>query len=209
MIEKFLDLIFPKLCLNCKKQGEGYICSSCFKYLNLDFNIKKIKNRPYELLVYLSRYESDMRTKMLKFKFGDSPYIAEYFIEILVKNDKIIKLLKEFDLIIPVPMFIKKKLSRGYNQTELLAKNLSKNIEIPYDISILKRVSEGKTQSTLHRLERLNNIERVFEVEQNINGKKVILLDDIFTTGATVEVCSKILKKSGAKEICVLTICRT
>ena len=210
MIDKILDVIFPKVCVDCGKQGEGIICTSCFFNLHLINQIKKEYRKNYDYLVYLSKYKDEMRSKLLKFKFYDSAYLSEYFTELLIRSENICNFLKKFDLIIPVPMYKDKKLRRGYNQTELITKNFSNKIGIKYDMNVLKRVKSGTTQSLLNKDDRIKNVANVFDIENEwkIKDKNIILFDDIFTTGATVEVCSKIIKKAGAKKVCVLVICK-
>lgn len=211
MIEKFLDILFPKVCLNCGKQGESYLCSSCFFKLDLKYKILLIQNKPYNFLIYLGKYKNEVRQKLLKFKFYDEAYINEYFLEFLLKDENIKSFLKNFDLIIPVPMFKTKKLKRGYNQTELLAENLSKNLNIEYNKNILIKSKENKTQSLLELSERKQNVENVFEIKNSfeVKNKNIILIDDIFTTGSTVQVCSELLKRAGANKIAVLVIAKS
>lgn len=210
MIDKILNFMFPKKCLECGKQGEHYICSSCFNLIKVNSRIFEIKNKNYNYFAYMDIYTDKLRKQMLKFKFSGKAYYAEYFIDVLSKNKQVLKFLKNFDVIIPVPMHKNKRELRGYNQTELLAKWLSKKINVIYDFNVLYKKAENKTQSLLSKQERLENVCKVFEVKNNnkISNKNIILLDDIFTTGATVEICSKILKLFGASTICVLTIAK-
>ena len=210
MIEKILNILFPKMCLNCGKQGEGYLCSSCFLKSNFKFKIIPVKNKCYNYLIYLGKYKNEIRRKMLDFKFYNKAFINEYFLEFLLKNKNICAFLKNFDLIIPVPMFKTKKLKRGYNQTELLGKNLSKKLGLEYLEDVLVKIKENKTQSLVLKNERKQNVKNVFKIENPfyIKNKKIILVDDIYTTGATIDECTKLLKKSGVKEILVLVIAK-
>ncbi len=210
MIEKILNILFPKMCLNCGKQGEGYLCSSCFLKSNFKFKIIPVKNKHYNYLIYLGKYKNEIRRKMLDFKFYNKAFINEYFLEFLLKNKNICAFLKNFDLIIPVPMFKTKKLKRGYNQTELLGKNLSKKLELEYLEDVLVKIKENRTQSLVLKNERKQNVKNVFKIENPfyIKNKKIILVDDIYTTGATIDECTKLLKKSGVKEILVLVIAK-
>jgi ComF family protein len=211
MIENILNIIFPKSCLNCGKQGEGYICSSCFSLAKTNLHIEETQNEIYDYFIYLDDYKKDIRTKMLALKFYNKAYIAEYFAELIIKSNKINSFLKNFDSIIPVPMFKNKKNLRGYNQTELVAKILSKKLDIPIDTNYLVKAKENKTQSLLKVHEREENVKGVFEINSkstlNINTS-IILIDDIFTTGATIRECSRILKESGIEKICILVIAK-
>ena len=205
MIEKILNIIFPKTCLKCGKQEGQYICSSCLHSLNCKIYFMKAKNKLYNYLIYLFKYKNQARKDMINFKFNDKAFMAEYFIEFLCYNNKLAKFLKTFDFIIPVPTTLNKKKARGYNQTELLAENLSKRLNIPVNKNILIKMKNNKTKK-----ERSINVKNVFSIRNQmiIKNKKIILIDDIFTTGFTINECSKILKENSVKEICVLIICK-
>ena len=114
--------------------------------------------------------------------------------KIILNDEKICSFLKKYDIIIPVPMYKKRKQSRGYNQTELISKKLAKDLKIESSNKVLRKVIDTKKQSTLTKKERIKNVENV------------ILLDDIFTTGSTLNECSRMLKLAGTKEIAILTI---
>lgn len=211
MIGKILDILFPKICLNCGKKEGSYLCSSCFSVLDLDYKILPVQNKLYTNIIYLGKYKDDIRKKILNFKFYNKPYINEYFLEFLIKNKNICDFLKKFDLIIPVPMFKNKRLKRGYNQSEIFAKNLGKKLDIKFDNKVLVKYKENKTQSLLELNQRRKNVKDVFKIKDSykIKEKNIILVDDIYTTGATVDSCSKILKKFGANRIVVLVISKS
>lgn len=211
MIENLLNIIFPKICLRCSKQGEGYICSSCFKSFKNSIRLEKIYNKSYDYLVYLDRYKLYTRKNILAMKFSEKSYFVDFFVEIIYKSNEIVSFLKNFEYIIPVPMQKSKKLERGYNQTELLAISISKKLNIKCDYKSLIKTKENITQSLLLKEYRWENVKNVFEILniKNIKDKKIILVDDIYTTGATVLECSNILKKAGASKICVLVVAKT
>ena len=107
-------------------------------------------------------------------------------------------------------MYKTKQSVRGYNQCELIAKELSKELNVNFEKNNLIKIKDTKTQSTLSKSQRKENIKGAFQInnEARIKNKKIILIDDIYTTGSTVNECSRILKKSGAKEIIVVTIAK-
>lgn len=211
MIENLLDILFPKICLNCGKYGKNYLCSSCFDKMDLRFKIFPISKKSYNFLIYLGKYKEEIRKRLLEFKFYNKAYINEYFLEFLIKDKNICDFLNKFDIIIPVPMHKDKKLRRGYNQTEIFAKNLSKKLNLGYEDDVLIKFKENKTQSLLLPNERTKNVRDVFRIKNSfkLKNKNIILVDDIFTTGATVNVCSSLLKKSGASEIIILVIAKS
>lgn len=111
----------------------------------------------------------------------------------------------EINIILPVPMYKKKEEIRGYNQAHLLAKSLSKNMNVAYGKNILLRACETEAMSSLNLEERKENIKNVIQIEKgmerHIEGKTILLVDDIYTTGSTVDACSDVLLKNGAKKI--------
>ena len=103
-----------------------------------------------------------------------------------------------------------KKLERGYNQTEILAKDLAQNLGILYDKNIFIKIVNNKRQSSLSEQDRYKNIKNVFKLENpnKIKNKKIILIDDICTTSATLEECSRVLKEAKAKTVMALVIAK-
>ena len=126
----------------------------------------------------------------------------------ILKTKKTYSFLKKYDIILYVPMFKKHKLIRGYNQSELIARKISDTLGITLEKNNLAKVINTKKQSTLTKSEREKNVKNAFKLKnpEKIKDKKIILFDDIYTTGSTVNECSKILKKAGAAEIVILTI---
>ena len=115
----------------------------------------------------------------------------------------------DFDIVLAVPLHWSKKQRRGYNQSEFLAELIAKSMKKPFESKAVKRVKKGKQQKQLNSIERHKNLKNAFVADSKIlQGKKVLLIDDIFTTGATVDNVSISLKKSGAIAIYVLTIAR-
>ena len=132
------------------------------------------------------------------------------FAKLILKNEKICGILKSYDIIEAVPMHKKKKNERGYNQNELIAKEIAKHIEGIQYKKILKKVKNNERQSLLSKTARIQNVKGVYEVQESkiIKDKKIILFDDIYTTGSTAEECAKVLKLNQAKEVVVLTLAK-
>lgn len=114
----------------------------------------------------------------------------------------------DYDIIIPVPLHKNKEQLRGYNQSYLLAKALGKELHISVRRDILVKIKDSKSQSLLNKKERLENIKDAFSVRipSGIRGKKIIIVDDILTTGSTLDECSRILKEAGASFIAVAVV---
>lgn len=176
-------------------------------------NSKKLSG----LYFALSYKEKPLTRKLIHF-FKYSPYyvkdlakpLASLIIEhILLLNENPNLLLKDSTLI-PIPLDKKKIKQRGYNQSEELAKELSKIIEIPFLANILIKTKYTLPQMELSEEERRKNLKNVFTCKNTdiIRGKKIFLIDDVYTTGSTMEECSRVLKEAGAKEVWGIAVAR-
>ncbi|MBP3596336.1 MAG: ComF family protein [Clostridia bacterium] len=211
MLKWALDLFFPPVCGICGEKNQNWLCSKC----KIDIEIKK-KNintkvylKYYEEILFIFKYE-EIRNEILQYKFSNKAYLSNMFVNIILNDKKICDKIKLYDIILSVPMTKKKKSRRGYNQTELISKKISQNLNIEYKNNVLVKEKNNLTQSSLTEKERFENVKNVFKVqnEEIIKNKKIILFDDILTTGATVNECAKQLKKAGAKEILVFTLAK-
>lgn len=116
----------------------------------------------------------------------------------------------EYSLLVPVPLHIKKLRERGFNQSLLLAKKIGEKYKLPVNFSLLKRCKFTLTQTGLNKAEREKNIKGAFEIadKKKVAGKDIILIDDVYTTGATINECARVLLKAGAQKVAVLTLAR-
>ena len=114
------------------------------------------------------------------------------------------------DIIIPVPISKKRKKERGYNQSLLIARKISSKEKIKLGDKVISKVKNNNTQSKLNKEERAENVKNVYKItkDKEIINKNILLIDDIYTTGATLNECSRMLKQAGAKKIDVLTIAK-
>jgi ComF family protein len=171
---------------------------------------KCIKLPPYfDSARYLFKFDQDSKKLIHALKYNDQTHLAKIFAKLqynIYRED-----IAKYDLIIPVPMHWLKRMLRMYNQASLLGNELSKITNIPINNDILLKTRWTKAQSTLKKNARQKNLQGSFKImkPELLKGRKVILVDDVLTTGATVKECSKILKKNGVSEIMVLTIAAT
>ena len=128
----------------------------------------------------------------------------------LLKNEKFFKILNSYDTIIPVPISKQRRKERGYNQSELIAKELSKYLQGKYEEKILIKTKNIIAQSKLNKEQRQKNIKDAYKLfeKEKVKNKKVLLIDDIYTTGNTVNECCKTICNSNVKKIDVLTIAK-
>ena len=212
IINYVLNLIYPNVCGICDKIYKKNLCPKCEIRLN---NLAKLKidyynNKYFSKHLYIFKYEGIIKNKLIDYKFNQKTYIYKCIIEFITKNKKFCKILKSYDIIIPVPIHYFRKVKRGYNQSELLAKGISKILGLNYKNNVLKKIKNNKPQSTKNKKDRKENVINAYKIKNvnEVTGKSIILLDDIFTTGNTVNECSKVLKQNGAKDVAIITIAK-
>ena len=148
-------------------------------------------------------YEGVLAEAIHQFKFYGLKRLAHPLGSLLMSLD-----LPAADGIIPVPLTLRGLRERGFNQSLLIAKIVSKNTKVPLFMDVLLKKKDTRPQIGLHAKERISNLKNAFDVKGDISGLKLILIDDVMTTGATVAECSKVLMKAGAEEVIVLTLAR-
>ncbi len=212
IIDYILELIYPTTCGICGKFCKEALCKKCeIKLKKYEINyFKKSKKGYFNESMHIFRYEGIIRDKLISYKFQDKAYLYRTFSKIILKNEKACDFLKNYDIIVPVPIHKKRMLTRGYNQTELVAHELAKYTSMKMENKILLKRKNIISQSQLKKYQRKENVKNVFFVKniEKILDKRILLFDDIYTTGSTVNECSKVLKGAGAKEIGVLTIAK-
>lgn len=211
-INSALDYFFPPICGMCGEINENYICNNCYE------NIKKIKkcvineynNRNFSKHLYIFRYEGIIRNKIIEYKFEDKGYLDKMFAKIILSDKKTCNFIKKYDVIIPVPISKKRKKKRGYNQSELVANELAQKLNQDIWTDIIIKKKDNKPQSELNKLERIKNVEDIYEINKpiEVKNKKVLLLDDIYTTGSTVNEIARKLKQNQTQEIGVITLAK-
>lgn len=210
MLDRIIDFLFPNYCGICgKKINERYTCEKCLNilecYREKVFSNTKNQNS-YEQLLCLFEYNGIIKDKMLQYKFKNKKYLSRMFGELLasgVKKHNIVA-----DMIIPVPISKRRLQERGYNQCEYIAKFFSKISNIQLEKNCLIKIKDNPKQSTLSAISRITNVMDAYKVlnVEKIFDKTIILLDDIYTTGATMNECAKVLKKAGAKKVIALAV---
>ena len=213
MLENIIHLIYPKVCGICEEISKEDICNKCkVKIKQWQRNKKHIYLTKYFTThMYVFDYRDIIRQKILQYKFSEKAYIFRSFVKIILNDKKICGFLKNYDIIIPVPISKKRKRLRGYNQSELIAKMIAKQAKtIECRCDILYKQKDTLPQSSLDKEKRQQNIKNAYYIknEKTVQNKKILLLDDIYTTGSTANECSKMLKQAGAKEIGVLTLAK-
>lgn len=212
MIDLILDLLYPRTCGFCGRINKEYICKKCEKRLESEAicKIHKSKSKLIGYHGYIFKYQGIIRDKMIDYKFNEQAYLYKTFSKIILKNENMCRFIKKCDIIIPVPIHKNRKKCRGYDQTKLISKELARNLNIKVEFNVLVKKNNIKPQSTLTKKEREQNIKEAYEIKnaEKIWGKKILLIDDIYTTGATIEECARTINKANPKAISAFTIAK-
>lgn len=240
-MDNFLsDLLFPKSCLGCKKEG-SFLCPDCLELLNvLDHNYclcehsnfwinkesqigtcQKCKSKNLSGLFFALSYSENPLVKKLIGQFKYKPYIkqlarplADILLLHFIKIGKNTDAVWENAALVPVPLDKKKLKERGYNQSEELAKELAKTLKIPVILNVLLKTKSTPPQMEQNREERSKNLVGAFSTNKNCASSelaqfsKIFLVDDVYTTGATMGECAKVLHSSGAKSVWGIALAR-
>ena len=156
------------------------------------------------------KYDGLIRNLLINYKFNENPYLYRMFSAFINKYEKNYLHFDYYDIIISVPISRKRWKNRGYNQSKLIAKNIAKENNIQFNNEIIVKTKNNHTQSALNKEERKQNVKGAYKVIniEKIKNKKILLVDDIYTTGSTVDECSKVLIKAGATSVDVFTIAK-
>jgi ComF family protein len=211
--EFFLDLIFPKFCLGCKKEGI-FLCQDCLSVLEISTTHQKFMGKYLDDLYFPLDYGNFLSKKLIQ-NFKYPPLIRE------LKRELALAIISHFLLLdtkpvfsdfvlIPIPLAKKRLKWRGFNQAEEIGRELAEFLKIPLISDCLVKIKENKAQVELSEKERNENVKGVFFVKnkEKIVGKKILLVDDVFTTGATMEEAARVLKEAGAKKIVGIVIAK-
>lgn len=208
--------IYPPICGICGKINSESLCQKCKIKLkkheesNIINEGETIEGKYFNELIYIFKYEGLVRKLILDYKFNDKSYIYSTFANFLLKNEKIFKNIKKYDKIIPVPISKERLRTRGYNQSLLISKEISKQTNVKLVNNCLLKTKNIIEQSKLNKEQREKNIQGVYELKnkQLIENEKILLIDDIYTTGNTVNECCKTLREGNPNKIGILVLAK-
>jgi len=213
MMKELISLIFPPKCIFCSKiidiKSDIEICRDCYKLIPF---VERSSIVPFGIpgdtgwcdgVICACRYTGIVRNSLIRYKFYGKSGFCRAFGRLMAEKIKSTAEYREFDIILSVPLHKRRERMRGYNQSLLISRILSKELMLPEKSKILTRKRETHTQSLLPRDKRRSNLLGAFEVKRadEIKDKTVLLVDDIMTTGVTLNECSKVLKEAGAKRV--------
>jgi len=216
------EIVMPQgrlVCAECEMKVpyiEGARCYLCSKQLGDEREeycydcLERIRKKDnfFERCVVPLRYNTDMRRTMEKLKYSNKREYAEFFADCIIRTYG--ELIKgwEADALIPVPIHRRRMIKRGYNQASLIAEHLNRYFEIEFREDVLARIKNTVVQNKLNDKDRRKNVTGAFKILKNVvQCKKVILVDDIYTTGSTINSCARILKEAGASQVYAVCAC--
>jgi ComF family protein len=230
-----LGFFYPEICQLCDHErasaGEGFVGGNCWRQVrfirppfcgrcglpfegDLTSTFECTNCREMELHFTSARSSVVAKTVVLeaihRFKYQRALWFEPFLADLLVREAGPALRGQKWDLIVPVPLHPLKEREREFNQAETLASHLSVATEIPLNEHLLRRVAPTKTQTLLTREQRSKNMRGAFQAlpSAKLDGQNVVLVDDVFTTGATTSACARALRAAGAGAVCVWTVAR-
>lgn len=230
-----LGWVYPESCQLCggarATPAEGYVCGGCrarVRFVEPPFCQRC--GRPYqgdisapfecancremEWHFHSARSAVVARDPVLevihRYKYHRALWFEPFLADLLIRAARPVLDPQKPDMIVPVPLHPTKEREREFNQAERLARRLGAAMRIPVNKRLVRRVLPTRTQTQLSREERLANVRNAFAMRkgQQLNGQRLVLLDDVFTTGATTSACAQVLRAAGAAEVWVWTVAR-
>ena len=234
--EAFLGLFYGEVCEACDKQrataSEGYVCASCraevtlieppfcqrcgsvfpgeitgtfecgnCRHLDLAFSrARAVATADGVLLDILHRYKYENALWV-------EPFVTELFVNVAAPQVESGK----WDMIVPVPLHPRRQKEREFNQAEVLGRALSRATDVTLETRLLQRTIDTRSQTRLSQAQRGENVRQAFRfsgMKGSLAGKRMIVVDDVLTTGATTNACARLLRQNGAEEVCVWTLAR-
>jgi len=228
-LKAFITILFPHYCFLCdRKISSGYLCPECYQKLPLlrpplcRGCSKELSTAngicwhcqnhcfSYDNLFSCLHLTKDIRHLIHLFKYSHYTFLAELFSDIISRfTNRIGFSPEQADIITCFPTDTRRVREKGYNQSLLLAKHISQSHRILFDPNILISKRKKAPQTRLSKQNRQRNVHNLFSVQGTVKNKHVLLIDDVYTTGATIEACCQELKKHETKKVTVITLART
>lgn len=234
-IEAGLALVYPRVCQLCEQERaapeEGYVCRKCWtgvRFIKPPFCERC--GLPYEgdittpfecsncrdLDLHFSTARSAVAAKGVtlevihRFKYQRALWFENFLVDLLVRAARPALQNEQWNLVVPVPLHSVKEREREFNQADRIATGLARALHLPLRTDLVRRIRPTRTQTLLTKSQRADNVRRAFAARNGakLNGERVILVDDVLTTGATTSACAKVLAGLGAGEVCVWTVAR-
>jgi competence protein ComFC len=230
-----LGFLYPEVCQFCHKAratpAQSYICDGCraeVKFIEPPFCARcglpfpgaitqsfecgdcREMHWPFASARAAAIARGVMLEIIHRYKYQRALWLEPFLAELLIARAAPVLGSGEWNMLLPVPLHPVKQREREFNQAERLARRLSEATGVPMNSRLLRRVEPTRTQTQLSRAERLANVRRAFAVggDEPLAGKRVVIVDDVLTTGATTGACAGVLRAAGAGDVCVWTVAR-
>ena len=234
VLQEVLHLIYPPTCAGCARAvtSDKPFCPDCFSNLALisepycplcgiPCGAEAITSHlcsdclesfhPFDRARAAGFYQGLLREVIHRFKYGGQTFLVWPLARMLIGPARELARLHRIDTVVPVPLHTRRLRQRGFNQSSLLARRLGSLLKVSVDYSSLKRTRWTDPQIGLSRNQRAVNVKGAFSLKapEKIKDKGILLVDDVFTTGETVNQCVQVLNDGGSREVVVLTVART
>ena len=228
LLHHILNILYPRCCPVCQKilkDQSLLVCPECGKELRPISQPRCMrcgkpvkeeeefcrdcagKEREFFQGRGIYLYDSRMKASILRYKYDGRRQYGDFYARAMCLYAREDVGRWKPDLIVPVPLHPRKKRMRGFNQAEYIADQVGEFFKIPVDKNLLKKVKETKSQKKMDAAQRRRNLKTAFAACERTDGKTVLVIDDVYTTGSTVEAAAKCLKEAGAARVCFLTVC--
>jgi len=217
--EAFVDFVYPPSCTTCARmlgRGERYICGRCWDNFERVVRTESIiQNMEQKFIndesldgidsLFLFGEDQRVRTAVHILKYNGAEAVAANFAALLARKIAAGDLIPACDSVVPVPLHPARQRERGYNQSELISSRVAAALGMSHEPRLLKRTRQTQTQTLLDAERRKSNISGAFEVDRDLlvtlKGKRILIIDDVITTGSTIKECARTLKRGGATSV--------
>lgn len=212
MWEQILNLIFPKKCIGCQKEGVWF-CENCISKVALcEMPLLRFADSKLDGLISIAYFKEPLKEAIHAFKYDGIRELVCPLSKLAIKHleDDRLKFIKSF-ILIPIPLYKDKELERGFNQAALLTEEIAKKLNLKILKDGLVKTKKTKAQMELKGKERRENVKGTFAFigdKKEIRNKKILLVDDVITTGSTLNEAAKVLKRAGAKVVWGLVVAK-
>ena len=222
-----MDLVYPPFCLVCEAAGPDYLCAKCIERIDvIDPPYCRKCGLPCETSVChdcrehefvfecarsVGTFDGALRQAIHALKYKRYVVIADPLGELMARHFPSTHLAGQIDVVVPIPIHRSRLIERGFNQAEELSRKFCRRCRLALEPDALEKPEETRHQVDLPKDKRAQNLRDAFKVKSayKIRGKRVLLVDDVFTTGSTLDEAAKILMNAGAKSVCAYTLARS